>query len=158
MGRGNFHRLKRERICKVSIIIFTLEHKKNLSTQGWYLAIVFLLAFFCAFSRHALSFCSFCCRCQPQQFLRDALPPREYSHRLGSCRAINKFWFTMSDRERLVNKSFVFTKSVVFVCEVLNVFYSKFRYWLLVRRFRPVLMMTSTLPLLNYRVERASEQ
>lgn len=153
MGRGNFHRLKRERICKVSIIIFTLEHKKNLSTQGWYLAIVFLLAFFCAFSRHVLSFCSFCCRCQPQQFLRDALPPREYSHRLGSCRAINKFWFTMSDRERLVNKSFVFTKSVVFVCEVLNVFYSKFRYWLLVRRFRPVLMMTSTLPLLNYRVD-----
>ena len=155
MGRGNFHRLKRERICKVSIIIFTLEHKKNLSTQGWYLAIVFLLAFFCAFSRHVLSFCSFCCRCQPQQFLRDALPPREYSHRLGSCRAINKFWFTMSDRERLVNKSFVFTKSVVFVCEVLNVFYSKFRYWLLVRRFRPVLMMTSTLPLLNYRVDYA---
>lgn len=153
MGRGNFHRLTRERICKVSIIIFTLEHKKNLSTQGWYLAIVFLLAFFCAFSRHVLSFCSFCCRCQPQQFLRDALPPREYSHRLGSCRAINKFWFTMSDRERLVNKSFVFTKSVVFVCEVLNVFYSKFRYWLLVRRFRPVLMMTSTLPLLNYRVD-----
>lgn len=153
MGRGNFHRLKRERICKVSIIIFTLEHKKNLSTQGWYLAIVFLLAFFCAFSRHVLSFCSFCCRCQPQQFLRDALPPREYSHRLGSCRAINKFWFTMSDRERLVNKSFVFTKSVVFVCEVLNVFYSKFRYWLLVRRFRPVLLMTSTLPLLNYRVD-----
>lgn len=153
MGRGNFYRLKRERICKVSIIILTLEHKKNLSTQGWYLAIVFLLAFFCAFSRHVLSFCSFCCRCQPQQFLRDALPPREYSHRLGSCRAINKFWFTMSDRERLVNKSFVFTKSVVFVCEVLNVFYSKFRYWLLVRRFRPVLMMTSTLPLLNYRVD-----
>lgn len=153
MGRGNFHRLKRERICKVSIIIFTLEHKKNLSTQGWYLAIVFLLAFFCAFSRHVLSFCSFCCRCQPQKFLRDALPPREYSHRLGSCRAINKFWFTMSDRERLVNKSFVFTKSVVFVCEVLNVFYSKFRYWLLVTRFRPVLMMTSTLPLLNYRVD-----
>lgn len=153
MGRGNFHRLKRERICKVSIIIFTLEHKKNLSTQGWYLAIVFLLAFFCAFSRHVLSFCSFCCRCQPQQFLRDALPPREYTHRLGSCRAINKFWFTMSDRERLENKSFVFTKSVVFVCEVLNVFYSKFRYWLLVRRFRPVLIMTSTLALLNYRVD-----
>lgn len=153
MGRGNFHRLKREQICKVSIIIFTLEHKKNLSTQGWYLAIVFLLAFFCAFSRHVLSFCSFGCRRQPQQFLRDALPPREYSHRLGSCRAINKFWFTMSDRERLVNRSFVFTKSVVFVCEVLNVFYSKFRYWLLVRRFRPVLMMTSTLPLLNYRVD-----
>lgn len=153
MGRGNFHRLKRERICKVSIIIFTLEHKKKSLNSGMILAIAFLLAFFCAFSRHVLSFCSFCCRCQPQQFLRDALPPREYSHRLGSCRAINKFWFTMSDRERLVNRSFFFTKSVVFVCEVLNFLYSKFRYWLLVRRFRPVLMMTSTLPLLNYRVD-----
>lgn len=153
MGRGNFHRLKRERICKVSIIIFTLEHKKKSLNSGMILAIAFLLAFFCAFSRHVLSFCSFCCRCQPQQFLRDALPPREYLHRLGSCRAINKFWFTMSDRERLVNRSFFFTKSVVFVCEALNVLYSKFRYWLLVRRFRPVLMMTSTLPLLNYRVD-----